>query len=159
MEILYENLGTNPKILKKKITFSLFYAVVLSTMQNSQIQDLFPVRLSPIKDKIQGFPPFYTKPEINHGQRKNINISLRKKCQYSEFFWSVFSSIRQNTEIYGVSQRKRSFLFQNILTILRILRVIMLKNTIRNKSLKDCLRTASYLLLKCCKRKWMQVPC
>ena len=62
-------------------------------MQNSQIQDLFPVRLSPIKDKIQGFPPFYTKPEINHGQRKNINISLRKKCQYSEFFWSVFSRI------------------------------------------------------------------
>ena len=107
MEILYENLGTNPKKIKKKITFSLFYAVVLSTMQNSQIQDLFPVRLSPIKDKIQGFPPFYTKPEINHGQRKNINISLRKKCQYSEFFWSVFSRIwTEYGDIRSISEKK-----------------------------------------------------
>ena len=31
--------------------------------------------------------------------------SLRKKCPYSEFFWSVFSSIRMNTERYGVSLR------------------------------------------------------
>ena len=91
----------------KNFTFSLFYAVVLSTRQNSQIQDLFPVRLSPIKDKIQGFPPFYTKPEINHGQRKNINISLRKKCQYSEFFWSVFSRIwTEYGEIRSISEKK-----------------------------------------------------
>ena len=76
-------------------------------MQNSQIQDLFPVRLSPIKDKIQGFPPFYTKPEINHGQRKNINISLRKKCQYSEFLWSVFSRIwTEYGEIRSISEKK-----------------------------------------------------
>ena len=27
---------------------------------------------------------------------KSMNLSLRKKCSYSEFFWSVFSLIRGN---------------------------------------------------------------
>ena len=31
---------------------------------------------------------------------QNKNVSVREECPYSEFFWSVFSRIRLNTEIY-----------------------------------------------------------
>ena len=34
--------------------------------------------------------------------------SLRKKCPYSELFWSLFSRIRTNTERYGVYLRIQS---------------------------------------------------
>ena len=128
-------------------------------MQNSQIQDLFPVRLSPIKDKIQWFPRFTLNQKQTTDKEKILIFHCVKSVSILSFYGPYFPAFGLNTERYGVSQRKRSFLFQKISTILRILCVIMLKNTIRNKSLKDCLRTASYLLLKCCKRKWMQVPC
>ena len=48
-------------------------------------------------------------------QRENLSpiffhyTSLRKKCPYSEFFWSVFSSIRtEYWERYGLSLRIQS---------------------------------------------------
>ena len=32
--------------------------------------------------------------EIYYAERKTLKISLRKKCRYSELFWSAFSRIR-----------------------------------------------------------------
>ena len=37
-----------------------------------------------------------------------LALSLRKKCSYSEFFWSVFSAFGLNTERYEVSLRIQS---------------------------------------------------
>ena len=33
---------------------------------------------------------------------KNLFISLRQKCPYSEFFWFVFPAFGLNTEIYRI---------------------------------------------------------
>ena len=39
---------------------------------------------------------------------KNLSLTLRKACPYSELFWSVFSCIWIDTEIYSLSLRIQS---------------------------------------------------